>query len=91
MQSNFGGVSKVISSLAENIEDKEKSNNDISDVVEENKFKIQFASANVTKNGSEVSGDTSTQIKLHDGKFMMAISDGMGSRTKSQKEQFYSY
>ena len=34
----------------------------------------------VTKNGSIVSGDTFIHTKLRDGKFMMAISDGMGSR-----------
>ena len=46
-------------------------------------FNLKIASAKVTKSKSEVSGDTSIQTKLHDGKFMMAISDGMGSRTKS--------
>ena len=60
---------------------------DIEDKEEKEEEKIQFnlkiASAKVTKSKSEVSGDTSIQTKLHDGKFMMAISDGMGSRTKS--------
>ena len=46
-------------------------------------FNLKVASAKVTKSKSEVSGDTSIQTKLHDGKFMMAISDGMGSRAKS--------
>ena len=36
----------------------------------------------VTKNGEEVSGDSSTNIELRDGKYMLAISDGMGSRKK---------
>ena len=48
-------------------------------------FKIQFASATVTKNKSEVSGDTSIQTKLRDGKYMMAISDGMGSGPRAKK------
>lgn len=91
MQGNFGGVSKVISSLAEDIEDGSGRTTERSEEAKENKFKIQIASAKATKNGSEISGDTSVQTKLHDGKFMMAISDGMGSRTKSKKEQFYSY
>lgn len=68
---------KVISSLADDIEDKEEKEE------EKIQFNLKIASAKVTKSKSEVSGDTSIQTKLHDGKFMMAISDGMGSRTKS--------
>lgn len=82
MQINFGGVSKVISSLAEDIEDKEKNNEKKSaSTTQENKFKIQMVEAKATKNKSEVSGDSSIQTSLRDGKIMMAISDGMGSRT----------
>lgn len=85
MQINYGGVSKVISSLASDIEDKEKDNSSATAKPEESKFKIQIASAKVTKNNSEISGDTSIQTKLHDGKFMMAISDGMGSGARAKK------
>ena len=77
LANQLGGVSKVISSLADDIEDKEKKEE------EKIQFNLKIASAKVTKSKSEVSGDTSIQTKLHDGKFMMAISDGMGSRTKS--------
>ena len=83
MQINFGGVSKVISSIADDIEDKEKKEEIEKDKM---KFKIEVASVTATKNNSEVSGDSSVQTKLHDGKYMMAISDGMGSRKKRQKE-----
>lgn len=82
MQINYGGVSRVISSLAEDIEEKDKK---VETKPEEVKYKIQIASAKATKNNSEVSGDTSVQTKLHDGKFMMAISDGMGSGPKAKK------
>lgn len=78
----MGGVSKVISSLAEDIEDKEKKEEPQK---EKQKFKLQVASAKVTKNNSEVSGDTSIQTKLHDEKYMMAISDGMGSGPRAKK------
>ena len=105
MQINCGGVSKVISSLAEDIEDGSGRTQKQAEEVKEKKFKIQIASAKTTinksinkiinnkttKNNSEVSGDTSIQTKLHDGKFMMAISDGMGSRAKSTKKQFNSH
>ena len=87
MQINYGGVSKVISSLASDIEDKEKNVgvDAYSDPQKEAKYKIQIASAKATKNNSEVSGDTSIQTSLHDGKYMMAISDGMGSGPRAQK------
>lgn len=80
MQINFGGVSKVISSLAEKIEEKKEEIKR-----EEPKFKINISSAKATKNNSEISGDTSIQTSLHDGKFMMALSDGMGSGPKAKK------
>lgn len=82
MQINFGGVSKVISSIADDIEDKEN-NEEIKK--EKINFKIEVASVTVTKNNSEVSGDSNVQTKLHDGKYMMAISDGMGSGPRAKK------
>lgn len=66
----------MISSLAEDIEDKDKEELKI----ENAKFKISIANTKATKNNSEVSGDTSIQTNLHDGKFMMAISDRNGVR-----------
>lgn len=82
MQINCGGVSKVISSLANDIGEKDKKE----EVKKEKpKYKIQIASAKTTKSNSEISGDTSIQTKLHDGKFMMAISDGMGSGPRAKK------
>lgn len=76
-------MSKVISSLAEEIEDKEVKKDEGKN--KEPKFKISIASAKATKNNSEMSGDTSIQTSLHDGKFMMALSDGMGSGAKAKK------
>lgn len=82
MQISFGGVSKVISSLADDIEEKDKKEEPKQ---EKAKFKIKVTSAKATKNNSEVSGDSSIQAKLHDGKYMMAISDGMGSGPRAKK------
>lgn len=79
MQINFGGVSKAISSIADDIEEKKE------ETKKEAQYKIEIASRVATKNNSEVSGDTSIQTKLHDGKFMMAISDGMGSGPRAKK------
>ena len=85
MQTNFGGVSKVISSIADDIEEKDKK------VVKENneakqdvKFKIEVASSTATKSDSEVSGDSYIKTVLRDGKYMMAISDGMGSGPRAK-------
>ena len=79
LATQLGGVSKVISSLAENIEE---INDEHIDKKNELKYKISVVCSEVIKNNSNVSGDTNIQTKLHDGKFMMAISDGMGSRRK---------
>lgn len=79
LANQLGGVSKVISSLAEDIktEEKEEKLNQ--------KYKLIIGTASTTKNKSEVSGDSSITTKLHDGKYMIAISDGMGSGEKAKK------
>ena len=82
LANQLGGVSKVISSLADEIEDKEKNNETKKEDIN---FKIEIASKSTTKNNSEVSGDSFVQTKLRDGKYMMAISDGMGSGPRAKK------
>lgn len=77
----LSGVSQAISSLADNILDEEDKKEN------EPRYMIQVGASRTTKNGSEMSGDSSCQARLHDGKYMVAISDGMGSRKKCQKEQ----
>ena len=79
MQINFGGVSKVISTLAEDIETEKKTENI------EQEYKLSIGLAEATKNNSSVSGDSNITTKLHDGKYMMAISDGMGSGENAKK------
>ena len=80
LATQLGGVSKVISSLAEDIV-----GTGIVSEVSEPKYKIQMGVARTTKKGSEVSGDSSVQSKLHDGKYMLAISDGMGSGKSAKR------
>ena len=75
----LNGVSQAISSLADNISEEQKE-------LDEAKFMIQVGLSRTTKNGSDISGDSSCQAKLHDGKYMVAISDGMGSRKRCQKK-----
>jgi len=80
LATQLGGVSKVISSIAEDIVEPEKEK-----TKEKQEYKLIVGSATATKNKSEISGDTSIRTKLHDGKYMIAISDGMGSGEKAKK------
>lgn len=45
----------------------------------EDKQSVQIGVAKATKFGSNISGDTSIQTSLEDGKYLIALSDGMGS------------
>ncbi len=49
-------------------------------------YKIAVGSAQLTKNGSPVSGDTYSLMPLKDGKFGLLLSDGMGSGQKAKLE-----
>lgn len=49
------------------------------------KHNLQIGIAKSTKSGSPVSGDTSIQTKLKDGKYLIALSDGMGSGPEARK------
>ncbi len=51
----------------------------------EDKFVLQVGSSKITKDNSEVSGDCSLQIKLADGKYLLAIADGMGTGKKARE------
>lgn len=53
--------------------------------ITEDKQKVSIGVAKATKNGSKISGDTSVQTRLEDGKYLLAISDGMGSGEKARK------
>ena len=50
-----------------------------------NKQSIQVGIATKTKDGSGLSGDSSIQTELKDGKYLIAISDGMGSGKDARK------
>ena len=49
------------------------------------KYLIQIGQATKIKNDSPVSGDSLLQIRLNDGKYLLAISDGMGSGPEARK------
>lgn len=51
----------------------------------EDKQTIQIGVARATKKDSPMSGDTCIQTRLADGKYLLAISDGMGSGKEARK------
>ncbi len=51
----------------------------------EDKFVLQVGSSKITKEGSKASGDCSLQIKLADGKYLLALADGMGTGDKARE------
>lgn len=79
LANQLGGVSKVISSIAEDIEMEEEPE------LKQERYSVEVAKATKTKNKSEISGDNNAITRLKDGKFMIAISDGMGSGEKANK------
>ena len=48
-------------------------------------YDIVFGSASCTKTGKVLSGDTHSLIKIDDGKYMVALCDGMGSGEKAHQ------
>lgn len=51
----------------------------------EDYYKLQVGIAGSTKSDSPVSGDSHVETKLEDGKYLLAISDGMGSGPEAMK------
>ena len=51
----------------------------------EDKYILQVGSSKITKENSNISGDCSLQIKLADGKYLLAIADGMGTGEKARE------
>ncbi len=54
--------------------------------VEENRFNISVGMSSETKGYGKVSGDNFTNVKLNDGRYLIALSDGMGSGEKAGNE-----
>lgn len=53
--------------------------------ISEDKYLLQIGIAKATKENSPISGDSNLTIKLKDGKYLLAISDGMGSGPKARQ------
>ena len=68
---------------------KDKRNLDTGDYVQtystEDKFIMQVGSSKISKDDSEASGDCNLQMRLDDGKYILAISDGMGTGARARE------
>lgn len=53
--------------------------------ISKDNYGMQIGIAKTNKDGENVSGDSSLQISLEDGKYLIAISDGMGSGPNARK------
>ena len=53
--------------------------------ISKDKFGMQIGISKTNKDGETVSGDSNIQIKLKDGKYLFALSDGMGSGPEARK------
>ena len=53
--------------------------------ISKDRYNMQLGIAKTNKEGESVSGDSSLQISLDDGKYLIAISDGMGSGPNARK------
>lgn len=53
--------------------------------ISEDKFNLHIGMATLPKTGNDISGDSSVQIRLDDNKYMIALSDGMGSGRDARK------
>jgi stage II sporulation protein E len=64
---------------------KKETNLCINTFTSQDKYMLQIGIARKTKEDSPISGDTSTSLKLEDGKYLLAISDGMGTGPKARQ------
>lgn len=82
-------LSKVFNEkiVAQNIKCGVKLNNSlcVNTFVSEDKYLLQVGISKTTKHESPISGDNSLSTKLNDGKYLLAISDGMGSGIKASQ------
>ena len=78
-------VSKVMKEKVV-IQEKTKDANNIKyKIISDDKYILEIGKASVTKDNMPVSGDSIIQTKLKDGKYLLTISDGMGSGIEAQK------
>ncbi len=75
-----------VSMVKESSSCRSENNRCILNLVEEPKLKIAAYSASVKKENSEVTGDCYTYMELDDGRYLLALADGMGSGNSAREE-----
>lgn len=86
-------IEKILSKVLEekivlqknNCGQKQDTNLCINTYASQDKYTLQLGISRKTKQGSPISGDTGTSLKLEDGKYLLAISDGMGTGPKARQ------
>ena len=80
-------ISKIIGKKVVFQKDKKSADNEIyiQTYSLEDKFSIQVGISKLTKDDSNFSGDSNLELKLDDGKYLLAISDGMGSGIEARE------
>lgn len=82
-------IEKILSNIIKQKVKKDKINllkeENVDTYISEDKYNIKIGISKATKEKEIASGDSSVQIKLKDGKYLMAISDGMGSGENAKK------
>lgn len=76
------GVSEAINKVTEEIAKKDVN---ITAVQTENRYLLQVGISKIKKNRSKISGDNTIFVKLSDGKYLIGVSDGMGSGEKADQ------
>ncbi|MBO5479108.1 MAG: SpoIIE family protein phosphatase [Clostridia bacterium] len=86
-------VEKILSKVLEdkiviqknNCGQKKETNLCVNTYASQDRYMLQLGISRKTKEGSPISGDTSSSLKLEDGKYLLAISDGMGTGPKARQ------
>ena len=79
-------ILSIVSNILEiDITIQKENNNGYIRLIEKDKYFLKLGIAKKNKEGSEISGDSSIQLKLDDGKYLIGLSDGMGSGKKAKE------
>lgn len=89
-KSNNTDIDTIQEILTEILKEKIVINNEASigtrlNFFSDDKFVMAIGNSEISKNNSDVSGDSVLNIRLKDGKYLVAISDGMGSGNEARQ------
>lgn len=75
-----------VNMIKENSRCRVKNNNCLLSLVEEPTLKVAAYSASLKKENSDVTGDCYTYMEIDNGKYLLALADGMGSGNSAREE-----